>query len=88
MNDDFKLTPSLRSMLQWIADANGCLMMIQVTGNGTREYNKARDLRNAGLVRFVDHPTVKDATRTYPVDAIFITDAGRAALAQKGSRKP
>jgi hypothetical protein len=81
MSEAFKLTSSLRFMLERIERNSGTLLMLAVTASGGREYGKLNKLRGAGYVVKCDHPTVKDGE--WPADALAITEAGRAALAQR-----
>jgi hypothetical protein len=80
MSQDLKLTPALRSMLERIERHSGTLLMLAVTASGGREYAKLNKLRGAGYVVKCDHPTVKDGD--WPAEALAITKAGRAALAE------
>jgi hypothetical protein len=80
MSEAFKLTPSLRSMLERIERNSGTLLMLTITASGGREYAKLNKLRGAGYVLKCDHPTVKDGA--WPAEALAITEAGRAALAK------
>lgn len=50
------------------------LMALQITANGGREVTKLRSIINLGLVKVVKHPQLAG------VEALEITDAGRAAL--------
>ena len=75
-----KLTPRRRQLLEWIERADGKLQLLQITASGGRGYSMLQELRRAGYAELGDHPDVMDATRTYPVEAVFITDAGRTAL--------
>jgi hypothetical protein len=76
---DFKLTPSLLSMLERIEKHSGTLLMLAVTASGGQG-GKLNKLRGAGYVVKCEHPTV---TRLgWPAEALAITDAGRTALAK------
>jgi hypothetical protein len=77
---DLKLTPSLLAMLERIERHSGSLLMLAVTASGGREYNKLNKLRGAGFVVKCDHPSVTEGA--WPAEALAITEAGRAALAQ------
>jgi hypothetical protein len=74
-----KLTPSLLAMLERIERHNGALLMLAVTASGGREYGKLNKLRGAGYVVKCDHPSVTEGA--WPAEALAITEAGRAALA-------
>jgi hypothetical protein len=76
---DLKLTPSLLSMLKRIEQHSGSLLMLAVTASGGREYTKLNKLRGAEYVVKCDHPSVTEGA--WPAEALAITDAGRAALA-------
>src|SRR5207245_1373561 len=76
---DLKLTPSLLSMLERIERNSGTLLMLAVTASGG-QYGKLNKLRGAGYVVKCDHPSVTEGAR--PVEALAITEAGRAALAK------
>jgi DNA-binding PadR family transcriptional regulator len=77
---EFNLTPSFLAMLERIERHSGSLLMLAVTASGGREYGKLNKLRNAGYVVKCDHPTVTEGA--FPAEALAITEAGRAALAQ------
>lgn len=64
-----------RKILEWCE--HGPRLEIQFSASGL--YNALQELRNNGMVRRIDHPTVKDRLG-YPADAYEITDVGRAAL--------
>jgi hypothetical protein len=76
---DLRLTPSLVAMLERIEQHSGSLLMLAVTASGGREYGKLNKLRGAGYVVKCDHPSVTDGA--WPAEALAITQAGRAALA-------
>lgn len=73
-----KLTPKRRTMLERIA-RNSPLLELNILASGGSADRILSDLRNAGYVQRVEHPTVKRGG--YPADAFEITKAGRAALA-------
>src|ERR1700757_2214530 len=75
---DLKLTPSLLSMLERIERHSGTLLMLAVTASGGQD-GKLNKLRGAGYVVKCDHPTVTEGA--WPAEALAITEAGRAALA-------
>jgi DNA-binding PadR family transcriptional regulator len=75
---DLKLTPSLLSMLERIERNSGSLLMLAVTASGG-QYGKLNKLRSAGYVVKCDHPSVTEGA--WPAEALAITEAGRAALA-------
>ena len=76
---DLKLTPSLLSMLERIEQHSGTLLMLAVTASGGQD-GKLNKLRGAGYVVKCDHPTVTEGA--WPAEALAITEAGRAALAE------
>jgi hypothetical protein len=76
---DLKLTPSLLAMLERIEQHSGSLLMLAVTASGGGEYGKLNKLRGAGYVIKCDHPSVTEGA--WPAEALAITGAGRAALA-------
>ena len=76
---DLKLTPSLLAMMERIERHSGSLLMLAVTASGG-QYGKLNKLRGAGYVVKCDHPSVTEGAR--PVEALAITEAGRAALAK------
>src|SRR5438067_9387411 len=76
---DFKLTPSLLSMLERIERHSGTLLMLAVTASGGQD-GKLNKLRGAGYVVKCDHPSVTEGA--WPAEALAITEAGRAALAK------
>lgn len=70
------LTPSLRKMLEWIADSGECgIMLLQITASGGREGAKLQKLRNLGWVEYCDIQLSRSL-----VDGVRATEAGRAAL--------
>ena len=73
---DFKLTPSLLSMLERI-EQHSPLLMLAVTASGGQD-GKLNKLRGAGYVVKCDHPTVTEGA--WPAEALAITEAGRVAL--------
>ena len=75
---DLKLTPSLLAMLERIEKHSGTLLMLAVTASGG-QHGKLNKLRGAGYVVKCDHPTV--TAGAWPAEALAITEAGRAALA-------
>jgi hypothetical protein len=79
-----KLTAKRRAMLERIVK-HGPILEMQLLASGGRSASWLDDLRNGGLVRRVDHPTVtrRGFGGHYPADAIEATDAGRTALAEK-----
>jgi hypothetical protein len=77
---DLKLTPSLVSMLERIERYSGSLLMLAVTASGGREYTKLNKLRGVDYVVKCDHPSVTEGA--WPAEALAITEAGRAALAE------
>lgn len=77
---DLKLTPTLVAMLERIEQHSGALLMLAVTASGGGEYGKLNKLRGAGYVVKCDHPSVTEGA--WPAEALAITEAGRAALAQ------
>jgi hypothetical protein len=91
---DLKLTPTLVAMLERIEQRSGALLMLAVTASGGGEYGKLNKLRGAGYVVKCDHPSVTEGA--WPAEALAITEAGRAALAnhraelgeKKGRRRP
>jgi hypothetical protein len=91
---DLKLTPSLVLMLERIEQHSGALLMLAVTASGGREYGKLNKLQGAGYVVKCDHPSVTEGA--WPAEALAITEAGRAALAnhraqlaeKKGPHRP
>src|SRR5438067_10465824 len=76
---DFKLTPSLLSMLERIERYSGTLLMLAVTASGGQD-GKLNKLRGAGYVVKCDHPSVTEGG--WPAEALAITEAGRTALAK------
>src|ERR1700758_4861031 len=90
---DLKLTPSLLSMLERIEKHSGTLLMLAATASGGQD-GKLNKLRGAGYVVKCDHPSVTEGA--WPAEALAITEAGRAALAnhraelgeKKGRRRP
>src|SRR5437660_12883648 len=76
---DLKLTPTLVVMLERIEQHSGALLMLAVTASGGGEYGKLNKLRGAGYVVKCDHPSVTEGG--WPAEALAITEAGRAALA-------
>src|SRR6202048_3908511 len=90
---DLKLTPSLLSMLERIEKHSGTLLMLCVTASGGQN-GKLNKLRGAGYVVKCDHPSVTEGA--WPAEALAITEAGRAALAnhrgelrqKKGRHRP
>lgn len=64
-----------RKILEWCE--SGPRLELQISASGL--YNALQELRTEGMVRRIDHPTVKDAAG-YPVDAYEITEVGKAAL--------
>jgi hypothetical protein len=91
---DLMLTRSLVVMLERIEQHSGALLMLAVTASGGGEYGKLNKLRCAGYVVKCDHPSVTDGA--WPAEALAITEAGRAALAnhrgqlteKKGPHRP
>src|SRR4051794_24771397 len=75
---DLKLSPSVLSMLERIEQHSGTLLMLAVTGSGGQD-GKLNKLRGAGYVVKCDHPSVTEGA--WPAEALAITEAGRAALA-------
>jgi hypothetical protein len=67
-------------MLERIERHSGSLLMLAVTASGGPEYGKLNKLRRAGYVAKCDHPTVTEGA--FPAEALAITEAGGAALAQ------
>jgi DNA-binding PadR family transcriptional regulator len=78
---DLKLTLSLLAMLERIERNSGSLLMLAVTASGGGEYGKLNKLRGAGYIVKCDHPSVTEGA--WPVEALAITEAGRAALANR-----
>jgi len=80
MHDD-RLGRKSLAMLKRIGRQEGTLLELQLTASGNdRIYSK---LRRLGLVRRVDHPTVRIGGHSpWPADAVDLTEAGRAALAK------
>src|SRR5271169_5465776 len=76
---DLKLTPTLVAMLERIEQHSGALLMLAVTASGGGEYGKLNKLRGAGYVVKCDRPSVTEGA--WPAEALAITEAGRAALA-------
>ena len=76
---DLKLTPTLVAILERIERHSGALLMLAVTASGGGEYGKLNKLRGAGYVMKCDHPSVTEGA--WPAEALAITEAGRAALA-------
>jgi hypothetical protein len=76
---DLKLPPSLLSTLERIERHSGTLLMLAVTASGGQD-GKLNKLRGAGYVLKCDHPSVTEGA--WPVEALAITKAGRAALAK------
>src|SRR6202022_4108030 len=76
---DLKLTPTLVAMLARIERHSGALLMLAVSASGGREYGKLNKLRGAGYLVKCDHPSVTEGA--WPAEALAITEAGRAALA-------
>ena len=75
---DVKITPSLLAMLERI-EQHSPLLMLAVTASGGQD-GKLNKLRGAGYVLKCDHPSVTEGA--WPVEALAITKAGRAALAK------
>jgi len=67
-------------MLRRIAERQP-LLETSITASGGRSPGHLNALLRAGYVRRVEHPTVVDRRFGGPADAIAITAAGRAALA-------
>jgi hypothetical protein len=76
-----KLSKNKRKILEWCL--HGPRLETQFSASGL--YNAVQDLRSAGLLLKIDHPTVKDAMG-YPADAYEITEAGRAAVTEGASQ--
>jgi hypothetical protein len=76
---DFKLTPSLLSILERIEKHSGTLLLLAVTASGGQD-GKLNKLRGAGYVVKCDHPSV--TAGAWPAEALAITEAGRTALAK------
>src|SRR5260370_39569552 len=75
---DLNLTPSLLSMRERIERHSGTLLMPAVSASGGQG-GKLNKLRGAGYVVKCDHPSVTEGA--WPAEALAITEAGRAALA-------
>jgi hypothetical protein len=75
---DLKLTPSLLAILERIERHSGSLLMLAVTASGG-QYGKLNKLRGAGYIAKCDHRSVTEGA--WPAEALAITEAGRAALA-------
>jgi hypothetical protein len=76
---DLKLTSPLLAMLERIERYSGTLLMLAVTASGGQD-GKLNKLRGAGYVVKCDHPSVTEGA--WPAEALAITEAGRAALAE------
>lgn len=79
MPEPVKLTPKRRAMLERIV-RSGPILETALLASGGRSAVTLGDLRNAGFVRRIDHPTVVNRRYGYPAKAIEATDEGRAAL--------
>jgi hypothetical protein len=81
-DEEFKLTPALRDMLERIERNSGKLLEDQIRASGGREEAKLMKLYRANLAQRVQHPTVIDRRWQCPADAVAITERGRSALSR------
>ena len=63
-----------------LCNEHGPMDALLITASGGREITKLRNLIRAGWVKVVPHPELTGPDKK-PVEALVITDAGRAALA-------
>lgn len=66
-----------RAMLDRIVKRGGPMDELLITGSGGRSYYHLQHLIREGLVRRLEHPTIKDRRTGYGVDAVEATEAGR-----------